>query len=56
MTEECERESVSLNIKGDMIGVAVICNLPTMIRLIFVFVVKLSLSHLRAINIILDFR
>ena len=29
MTEECEKESVSLHIKGDMIGVVVICNLPT---------------------------
>jgi len=43
MTEECKRDSVSLHIKGDMIGVVVICNLPTMFRLILVSVVKLSL-------------
>jgi len=44
MTEECEmRGNLSLHREEDMIGVVVICNLPTMIRLILVFVVKLSL-------------
>jgi len=44
MTEECEkRGNLTVHREEDMIGVVVICNLPTIIRIILVFVVKLSL-------------
>jgi hypothetical protein len=44
MAEESEnRENLSLHRKGDMIGVTVTCNLPIIIKLILVFVVKLNI-------------